>query len=87
MSLRFCRKADLCIPTKRCSVHSKCNIVTSEVSLNHLYSIFYEIKAPQVSSTNQLNGVDLNKDSELCGVADRDLVPSPSLHLVLVDNL
>ena len=47
----------------------------------------YKIKTPQVSSTNQLNGVDLDEDGELCGVADRDLVPSPSLHLVLVDNL
>ena len=88
LSLIFCLKADLCIPTKRCSVHSKCNVVTSEVSSNHLYSIFNDkIKAPQVSSANQLDGVDLNKDGELCGVADRDLVPSPSLHLVLVDNL
>merc|ERR1719447_2183138 len=40
----------------------------------------------QVSSTNQLNGVDLDEDGELCGVADRDLVPSPPLHLVLVHN-
>ena len=85
MSLRFCRKADLCIPTKHSRVHSECNVVTSEFSLNH--SIFNEIQAPQVSSANQLDGVDLNKDGELCGIADRDLVPSPSLHLVLVDNL
>ena len=47
----------------------------------------YKIQTPQVSSTNQLNGVDLDEDGELCGVADRDLVPSPSLHFVHVDYL
>ena len=87
MGLRFCRKADLCIPTKHSRVHSECNVVTSEVSSNHLYSIFNEIQAPQVSSANQLDGVDLDEDGELCGVADRDLVPSPSLHFVHVDYL
>ena len=84
MSLRFCRRADLCIPTKHSRVHSECNVVASEFSLKHPYFIF---NTPQVSSTNQLDGVDLDEDGELCGVADRDLVPPPSLHLVLVDNL
>ena len=52
-----------------------------------MYSIFNDINTPQVSSANQLDGVDLDEDGELCGVADRDLVPSPSLHFILVDNL
>ena len=61
-------------------------VIIGQQSSKSTSGVYIKIKTPQVSSTNQLNGVDLDEDGELCGVADRDLVPSPSLHLVLVDD-